>query len=79
MAALAGFERPAGAGPPHMEKAELAFARIARTGPAPGVNLQMRQAVGYAHAGMWQKAYDLFQLVVSWGVSRVAGARGDED
>lgn len=62
---MAGFEKPPGAGVPRMEDAERSFARIAVTGPPPGASLRQRQAVGYAHADMWQKAYDLFQLVVS--------------
>lgn len=65
VAALAGFERPLGPEGPHMEEVERAFATIAKTGPPIGTSLRQRQAVGYAHAGMWQKAYDLFQPVVS--------------
>lgn len=62
---MTGFERPAGAGAPRMEEAERALALIAKTGPPPGMVLRQRQAVGYAHAGMWQQAFDLFGPVVS--------------
>eukprot|EP00752_Nemacystus_decipiens_P008840 g7889.t1 len=65
IAALAGFETPPGAGAPRMEDAERAFARIEKTGPPPGARLRQRQAVGYAHAGMWQKAVDLFQAALA--------------
>eukprot|EP00903_Cladosiphon_okamuranus_P014057 g13065.t2 len=63
VSALSGFERPYGA--PCMAEAERAFARIAKTAPPPGTSVQQRQAVAYAHAGMWQKAFDLFHLVLA--------------
>lgn len=61
---MVGFEGEAPF-PPRMEKVERAFAIIARAGPPPGVDVLQRQAVGYAHAGMWQRALDLFKPVVS--------------
>ena len=63
VAALVGFEGPAG-GNPRMEGAKRAFAAIARTGPPPGTNLLQRTAVAYAHARMWQEAFDMFGSVV---------------
>lgn len=63
VAALTGFEGPAG-GKPQMEGAKRVFAAIAKTAPPPGTNLLQRTAVAYAHAGMWQEALDMFERVV---------------